>query len=221
MNRVDKHKLAFIAVPKTACSSFKHMFYEMENGAPFKPFRANGRTYNIHHLYPSRPFEQGYKVANFRGYFKFAIVRDPVKRLLSAYSNRVVHYKNLARWALGPKAIEAGVAPDPNLLDFLRSLETYRKWSGDIRHHTDPAHVFLGKDLSIFDAVYPIERIDACEAKLSEVIGEPVTIPHVQTGGPKLSLNELDPDLLARIVAFYAEDYDLLGEYYEPPVLAS
>lgn len=217
MNFVTKHKIAFVAVPKTACSSFKHLFFQLENRRPFKTFRANNRAYNVHTIYPSRYFEKNYRFSEFDDYFKFLIVRDPVKRLLSSYSNRVVHYKNLAKWALGPEAIKAGARPDPGLVEFVDKLDLYREHSGNIRHHTDPVSAFSGPDLSRFDAVYPIEQLDRCAAKLSEIIGQQIAIPHEQSGGPKLSLDDLPDAQLRKVVAFYRDDYALLSEYYTPP----
>ena len=36
------HKLSYFFVPKVACTSLKYMFYEVENGRRFEPFRING-----------------------------------------------------------------------------------------------------------------------------------------------------------------------------------
>jgi len=140
-----------------------------------------------------------------------------VKRLLSCYSNRVLHYRNLAPWALTHEAIEAGATPDPDLSGFVERLELYREWSGHIRHHTDPAIGFTGPDLSCFDAVYPIERMDACAARLSELCGRPIEIPNRQEGGPKFGIEDLSPAEHAKIVEFYRADYDLMADYYTPP----
>lgn len=217
MNFVAKYKIAFVAVPKTACSSIKHLFFQLENERSFEIFWANGKAYNVHTIYPSRYFQRGYKPEQFRDHFRFLIVRDPVKRFLSSYSNRVLHYKNLARWNLPREALDAGVAPDPDLSSFIEHLETYRQYSGDIRHHTDPVMDFTGPDLSWFDAVYPIERLGDCQEKLSELVGRPVKIPHEQTGGAKISVKDLASAQLDKIVAFYRQDYDLLSDYYQPP----
>lgn len=217
MNICKKYKIGFVAIPKTACSSIKHLFFELENGFNFQIFRANGKDYNVHTIYPSRYFKKGYRVSDYDDYFRFLIVRDPVKRFLSSYSNRVIYYKNLAPWTLSKEARDAGATPNPDLIGYVERLELYRAHSGHIRHHTDSVHTFTGKDLSWFDEVYPIEEMGRCAADLSRVCGQPITIPHEQSGGPKFQLSDLPPEHLAKVIDFYAEDYALLSKFYSPP----
>lgn len=196
------------------------MFFELENEKKFDQFRANGKTYNIHMLYPSKQFEKGYKKKDFNEYFRFLIVRDPIKRFLSCYSNRVVHYHNLAKWQLSPEAIAEGATPDPDLIGFIERLELYRKWSNHIRHHTDPAHLFTGPDLTWFDAIYRIEEMKECEEKLSQICGIPINIPHEQTGGPRFHMEELPRSSLLKIIDFYKGDYELFSQFYDAPKLS-
>lgn len=219
MNFVKKHKIAFAAIPKTACSSLKHLFFQLENKFEFQTFRANGKAHNIHTFYPSRYFERGYKTSDFDEYFRFLIVRDPVKRFLSAYSNRVLHYNNLAKWELSPAALAAGATPNPDLPTFIEKLELYRTHSGHIQHHTDLVGDFTGPSLDWFDAVWPIERMGDCAQKLTEIVGRPIAIPHEQTGGKKFFVTDLTPAQLNKVVNFYREDYALLKDFYAPPTL--
>jgi len=217
MNFVKKHKIAFVAIPKVACSSIKHLFFELENDTSFTLFRANGRAYNVHNFYPSRYFRRDYDPEDFADCFRFVVLRDPVQRFLSCYSNRVLTHRNLARWALPDGANEAGATPDPDLSGFVARLDLYRKWSKHIRHHTDRAVDFTGPDLSWFDAVYPIERMDDCAARLSEICARPIVMPHRQAGDRKFTIADLSPAELDKIVAFYRADYDLMADYYSPP----
>lgn len=47
------HKLTYVAVPKVACTSVKHAFFQIGNGRAFEDYVANGRYVHIHTLYPT------------------------------------------------------------------------------------------------------------------------------------------------------------------------
>ena len=214
---LKKSKIAYVPVPKIACSSLKHLFFVLENGRRFEKFRANGKPYTVHSVLRTRNFEEGYRLDQFKDFFKFVVVRDPIKRFLSAYSNRVLHYKMLHPWALGHEAIENGVKKAPTLSEFVDDLELYRKWSNDIRHHTDPIVTFAGRDFSVYDQIYRIENLDDCRKKISEIVGQDVEILHEQTGGRKFSIDDLTPDQIEKLERFYDADYALLEQWYRRP----
>jgi hypothetical protein len=220
MNFIAKHKIAYAAVPKVACTSIKHLLFSLENGGrPFQPFRANGKAYNVHTLYPSRLFESGYKFDSFKEYFKFAVIRDPIARFVSAYSNRVVYYRDIGEKQLDKEAIKAGLKPNPELGFFIENIAAYRQWSNQIRHHTDSLTSFVGPDLSRYDAVYPIEELARCAADLSRILGREIEIPHKQTGGPKVPRDTLTANQIRILTELYREDYALLHDYYQAPAI--
>ena len=43
---LDDLKLSYTPVPKTACTSLKMVFFDIENGREFVPFRHNGREFH-------------------------------------------------------------------------------------------------------------------------------------------------------------------------------
>lgn len=98
---LDDHKLFYASVPKVACSSVKRMFYEIENGVAFDKIVANGKRYYVHHFYPGI-LRNTYPEARIADYRRLCLVRDPIKRFLSAYGNRVVFHRELT-----PRTVKA------------------------------------------------------------------------------------------------------------------
>lgn len=208
--KIEKYKLFYVAVPKVACTSIKTALFKLQNGFDFQDFITNWRYIHIHHpsVYPSMPFVDLNK-ENLDGYFKVALVRDPVERFLSAYSNRVGHYRELSAERIGEAATAQGLRPDPDLHEFIEHLDAYRAVSPSILHHTDPMWVFLGEDPAFYDRIFNLRYIDAFAKTISEMTGTEFTIPRLQTQGEKISVDTLSPAEKRKIEDFYARDYDM------------
>jgi len=204
-------KIGYRHIPKVACTSIKRKMYEFENGLKFNREYV-GRDV---HSYFSR-FDTDISDCKFR----FLVVRDPVKRLLSAYSNRVGHHKELApsylNEALDKKLISKeflNVAiPNPGLGQFIEFLELYREVP-TINWHVKSIHSFV-PDISGFTDVYPMERISDFQNKLSKLTEHEVIFERSQVGGRKISLKELDSRQLEFLISYYQDDYELLKDYY-------
>ena len=149
--------------------------------------------------------------------FSFLVIRDPIKRLLSAYSNRVLHYKELSLEFLSAKSPEfVGQVPyySPTLVQFINHLIEY-SMIPNINHHIEPVSERLtSKDLCQFGKIYPIENISSLGADLSTVLGRDVKFDRSQTGGRKIPLGELSLIQMKTLIDYYKEDYQLLSEFY-------
>ena len=78
-----QHGIAFFGVPKCAGTSIYHTLYGAVFGVPY-PLKAM----DIHYVFPTLPVDD----EQFRAcqdLWKFTVVRDPVERLISAFSNRI------------------------------------------------------------------------------------------------------------------------------------
>lgn len=206
------HKLTYVSAPKVACTSLKHMFFEVENKRPFKAFTANGKTFYVHEFYKGHNFAD-LPHARIADHVRLTVVRDPVQRLLSSYSNRVVHHQELSQQKAGPALRKAGLLPDPDLGLFIEQLGAYCAAVTSIGHHTRSLVQILGRDPAYFDTVYPIERLDEFTTCVGQIIGRHLSLPHMQTGGPKISSDALTPAQIATVRRHYAEDYDIWGGY--------
>lgn len=91
-------KICYQVVPKIASTSFFRLFYRLIFGEKFdfdkikKPVHAVFRNYKDKKVIENVPNEEFKKLP---GYFSFTITREPVKRFLSFYRNRVLFFGDL------------------------------------------------------------------------------------------------------------------------------
>lgn len=219
-----RFKIAYFPIPKCACTSLKSLLYKLEFQRNFKKHIKLQRKFvflfypkiikNIHEFwgYQKEEIQPGF----LDEYFKFVVIRDPIKRFLSAYKNRILHYKDLTNsdFLKVEKFHEFGLSEYPELNYFVRDLNKYMKVSLLIKHHFSPQSNSLVNDLSFYDLVCPIENMDNLENKLSQIVGNNINIPQIQTKGPKINIKDLTQESLSKIIEFYAKDYNNLQDYY-------
>ena len=146
---------------------------------------------------------------------RFTIVRDPLDRLLSAFSNRIGHF-DILRKSDGNALDRLGVAREPSLENFVLDIEKYCAVSSDLRLHIASPRCFVGSSLLQFDHVFRFERLEEVAAFLSARSGKTVDIPRLQTGGVKYKPADLSPEALAKALRFCRYDYAFLVHYYDP-----
>lgn len=201
--------------PKVACTSIKELLFQLAAGAPFQPSLGAGADH-VHRYFDLR-------VRDVSGAsFRFVVVRDPVKRFLSAFSNRVLHHKELSRayvekLRLTPPLDLSDFPFDPTLAQFVDRFDLYRRVP-TIDHHFRPVSEYTAP-LSAFDKVYPFERLDDLVADLQRLTGQRLGLPHSQRGGPKISVKDVPPKVLDRLIELCAPDYRLLEGFYAPSQL--
>jgi hypothetical protein len=213
---LTRYPIVYHATPKVACTSIKLALYELEYQRCFQPYQDdNGRWKHIHNSWQGgTPFFSS--VPNPQSYFKFAVVRDPLERFLSAFANRVVHHHELSEKQLASlKGEWARLKPNPSLSEFIADLDSYRAVSWQIRHHTDPQINFIGEELAYYDEVFAFADLHKIPEVLKAVIGVQIILPHEQGGGPKFSSADLNGQERQRIFEFYATDYRLLRNFYQ------
>lgn len=198
-----KHNLGYRFIPKVASSSIKSKLLELEK-------------INITDLKDAhKTISNNQKIDACER--RFIFIRDPIKRFLSAYSNRVGYHQELSKEFVKqrlPKLHYFMPHFNPNLNQFIRYYKLYRKVP-TIRHHTKPISSFLGgHDLSFFSDVYKIEELAKFEHELSGIYSQEVRLPRKQTGGKKLTLKSLDKRQIKYLLKLYDQDYKLLKDHY-------
>jgi hypothetical protein len=197
-------------IPKAACTSVKMWLFQLATGQAFSPARAAGAQH-VHVYFDKRLADVG------SAGFRFVIVRDPIKRFLSAYANRVVHHRELSRRYLESRAADAGLSLerfpfDPSLDDFIERFAFYRRIP-TIQHHFRPVSEFMAP-LSSFHRVYPIEQVNQLVVDLRQHTGLKLAeLPREQVAksGSPIGLSTRSFD---RLVALLEPDYRLLADYY-------
>lgn len=205
-----KRSLGYQDIPKIACTSIKYALYQLRTG---KKFSREEVGVHIHQY-----FGKEYRSIS-EADFRFIVLRDPIKRFLSAYSNRVTHHKELSKEFL--KGSEEGrillekkeLMTNPSLKSFIKNFKYYQTIRA-INHHTKAIVDFDITDLSFFTHIYKIEELKLLEADISTQYKINFKLPRLQTGGIKFKVSDLSKDELNFLFDFYKEDYILLSDYY-------
>ncbi|WP_226778982.1 sulfotransferase family 2 domain-containing protein [Oceaniglobus trochenteri] len=211
---IPDRKIAVFFSPKGAGTTIRAAMFRAENGFPFRPYRVEGREMDENSICRNTKFSNVDHGA-LEGFERIAILRDPVRRFLSAYSNRVLHYRELSEKAVGRKLRQHGLAPDPDIDTFVDHIDEYRRVSRWIAHHTARQNRHLGNDPDHFHHVFRTEDLSAFTRHLSHRFAPQPAPPRLQTGGPKFRPEDLSPETLRRIEAFVVEDiaYEMHPDY--------
>ena len=217
----ERFKLAYFPVPKTASTSMKRAFYKLEYGEDYAKHPQYGKKAGIHsNFFGAREF-YNLDHERYRSYTRIAVIREPARRIISAYNHRVVQLKEL-----GPERIDLnlakalGVEPDPTRKQFLCNLEKYRILSKSIRHHTDPFTRFLGHDLDYFTDVVRIGKLDDLATQISGLTGQEFDIGHFHKNARSEEHLGMGRKASKSLLNYCAGDYALMKRYFSiPPAL--
>ena len=206
------HKIAYFPIPKSGSSSISQLLYHIINGEPYTKDTTDDASVNIHQYFNAGQCELS--LDKYDDYFKFTVVRDPIKRFVSAYRNRIVHHNDLKE-TLKIMNIYNQI---PRINHFAMELEDFILRDQSTEIHFEPISKRFGKTFDIIDQVIPIEKLSTLPQILSNKaqIPEDSKLPHVQTGGPSFSINDLSKEALEKLIIFYKDDYELLADYYSP-----
>lgn len=210
--------LIYIPIPKNACSTIKHALYEIEFDKPFNyPMHEAWGYQDIHDYYKKRrnAFTSAKKLAESSATV-FTVIRDPVKRLISCYRNRVVDLKDLEKTR--ETLIKMELSPEPDLNAFVDKLEAYRQANKSIEHHSRSQHQFLQNTLEYVDTIFSISELDQLKDFLAGYKSD-LELRSEKSGGTSFELGDLTEQSLEKAIHFYGEDYKLLADYYNPEAI--
>ena len=194
-------RTVYYPAPKSASSTLRHVYFEIENGYRFEKFKINGRLIDLFWLYGHSDLFA--KVQVPPGHEVVTIVRDPIDRFLSFYKWGVID--NQCRFD-APIEINAFVADFPRYLN--RTPKT--------RFHLSAQFLFIGKDLGYYDRIFRMEDLAEMGRYLSERAQKEITVGKVNASSRSNVANDLTAESRARLAHIYREDYELLKDYYRP-----
>src|SRR5690625_3555688 len=213
---LPEQQLLYIPIPKNACTSIKHALHEIEFGKRFDSGLPEFSDYREHHDYYKKRANAFTSVSRLKARTdatRFALVRDPVKRLLSCYRNRVVDLEDLKSAKATLKRMNLPSQPDINT--FVMNLKGYRKAVKSIEHHSRCQSNFLGGRIDYLDRVFTLDDISGLVDMLRSHAPD-LELLKRKKGGTKASLADLSGEALRHAVDFYRKDYDLLKKYVRP-----
>ena len=204
-NRNTGRKLVYYPVAKNANSSaklffLKHLkidknYYFLSDKVPEYKFNEDSKyknldkKYNLVNFLPSyTPFEK------IDVYEKCCIIRNPIKRFISAYKNRVLFHKDFGFRNL-------------NIDEIIEKLENN---SFDNKHFL-PQSYWLGSDLRYFTIVSNISNMETFINGVNNFFQNKVEFPRIQTGGADENITLTDSQII-KLKKIYSSDYDLIGD---------
>ncbi|MEP1519089.1 sulfotransferase family 2 domain-containing protein [Ascidiaceihabitans sp.] len=215
MIRVEAHKIAYMALPKAACSSVKKALAMIDPAVDVESLPETKYEYDKwHSVYPTQKFRTYRWQRNIeKDWFGFAVVRDPVKRLMACYTNRVVERGELKNSRnLKNGTYNLPVEPDPDF--FFQNIDTYRKAASSIKHHAMHTWLFTGPDLSAFTKVYTTEKMADLVRDVQDWTNVPFEIGRENTSSMRLTLDDLKPETVKALTPWLCLEYGFLINHY-------
>ena len=122
------------------------------------------------------------------------LVRDPIKRFISCYKNRILFHKDR---------------------DFINHslnmvIEKLENNMFENRHFL-PQNYWLGKNLKYFTIVANISNIKNFVDGINDFFQKKIDFHKIQTGGKEFQIS-LNLDQIKKLKKIYSHDYDLIGE---------
>ena len=193
------NKLVIYPISKNANTSIKmylaqhlnlHKNYEYKEDIP-RYKRKPEKYYSIPSICSFLPNYSKFEEVDAN--IRICVIRDPLKRFVSTYQNRILFHK------------------DPKFQGFSvdQVIENLRKNNFENRHFL-PQNYFLGHNLSYFTNIYKINEMDLFTKDLNAFFGKELQFPHLQTG--KTNKITLTSNQIEQIKEIYIEDYKLFKD---------
>lgn len=208
---LPEHGLVYVKNPKAGCSTILVWMDRMHTGELDKEFT------NVHtqHRLPTVGEVGRPRVARMLSgaAYRFSFVRDPLRRLESAYWDKIVHSGN-RRWR--DQVVPRPADQEPAELSFEQFLAAVEQQDpvGEMDPHWRPQHVNLMHPLVSYDRLGRIENFDADLRLVREEAGLP-DVPYQVRNTTKRatgdSVYEGRPDLVRRVQELFAQDFELFG----------
>ena len=198
-NKTTNKKLVYYPCPKNANTSAKMFFAKHLNVDKYflflgdeipqleqTPKQFKGKKDIIGIIPSKQPFEK------INVDIKCCIVRDPIKRFISAYKNRILYHHDIH-------------FKDHSVDMILEKLEN----NNFENRHFLPQVYFLGEDLSYYTFWSTTENLSFFVEQVNDFFSRKINFPKIQTGGSDIKI-KLTKSQISKIEKIYAKDFKLI-----------
>lgn len=200
-------KFTYYPIPKNASTTIKHWLFDYYKANGVAGFDSDARG-RVHKCFPT-PQKNGGRIGwlKKRG-LHFTVVRDPVRRFISAYRNRVLNRGCLAKNA--EMIVAAGLSLTPGLNEFIRNFSEYANLSREVAHHCSPQAEFIGKIYRRIDKIYDISELSLLEQDLIELTRFEQSFAALKSGGKSVEVEELDDASRKFLEVYLCKDFEMM-----------
>ena len=198
-NKTRNKKLVYYPCPKNANTSAKMFFAKHLNVDKHflflgdeipqleqTPEQFKGKKDIIGIIPSKQPFEK------INVDIKCCIVRDPIKRFISAYKNRILYHRDIQ-------------FKDHSIDMILEKLEI----NNFENKHFLPQVYFLGEDLNYYTFWSTTEDLSFFVEQVNDFFSRKINFPKIQTGGSDIKI-KLTNSQISKIKKIYAKDFKLI-----------
>lgn len=233
--RSEQHKLFYVSTPKVACTSLKWWFAslvgcskglnEITDSAESNPDQIVHEMHRVAPHVTGLSAEQLHEALTSDSYFRFAVVRNPYKRIFSAWQSKLLLQEPQQVGPYLQRDFYHQPLRDGNdiamafegFLEHLASQEAPTFWD----QHWTPQVMLLRPDLINYTVLARIEESSRLSKALSEHLGEYLPDPFAERRANESLIPYLPEFVTERsaslIRSLYAEDFSVLGYDTEPP----
>ena len=125
--------------------------------------------------------------------FKCCIVRDPIKRFLSAFKNRILYHKDKQFYN--------------HSIDQIINKLIEQKFENP---HFLPQVFFLGYNINYFNFYCDVDKIEKFANYINNFFDQKISFPKIQTGSTKEEIH-LNKNQINKLNEIYKEDYKFIS----------
>lgn len=206
MVEIEEFELGFVPVTHTASEAAKAALTVLF------PQDAQADESSLINQMPTRRFNPQ-QFDSRDDLYRITLIRDPIARLLSVYSDLLIDRDVLAyQGAVKNAQIDLPTQPDPDF--FFQNLDRYCAASRQIKRAVMKQQNFTGLDMSAYDRVYDVAEIDTFWHELSLMTGRRVYAPTPRLDAERIVMRDLSPKSRDIVRREAQGDYQLFNGYF-------